>query len=969
MAPVTQISLKINGEIQRLEVTEDQSLLRVLRDAGYFGVKYGCGSGECGMCTVLIDGKATKSCIVKAISAEGKKITTIEGLSKNGKLDPVQEAFIETGAMQCGFCSPALILSAKALLDKNPSPTEVEIRRALNPVLCRCTGYVRAVNAIQRAAARIRGERLDPYIHLERELPELESEIPLPEEYLRLDGNRDPLPPLVYSPHSMAKTKVVGKSLSKKDANKLAQGKPVYADDFRLPGMLYGELLTSPHAHARIRRIDASKARQLGGVRAVLTCQDIPRVKYASGGQSYPQPLPYDQVCLDNKVRHVGDRVAIVAADTAEIARQALDLIEVDYEVLPAVVDPEIAMRDGSPVIHDEPDTEGIYDSRRNTVYHIDIDQGDVERGFTEADFVLEGEYRTSKQQQVHMEPHACITWIDDDDRLVIRSSTQVPYHIRRMISPVIGMPVSKIRVIKPRIGGGFGNKQEMILEDLCAHLTLATRRPVRMEYTRKQEFTSSRSRHPFIMRYKVGVKGDQVTTTSLYLIGNTGAYGTHGLTVNMVGGFKGLTQYNPPNARFVCDVVYTNTPPAGAFRGYGTMQCLYGIEVLMEEVAEKIGVDVVEFKRKNWIEVGETMHLSEKLGEGRAGVRQSLTSSGLSQCVDIGLKATDFYRKREFFKKQSGTIRQGIGMAVVMHGSGVANVDMASAIIKMNDDGSFNLLTGASDLGTGADTILSQIAAETLDVSLDDIIVHSGDTDFTPFDKGAYASSTTYISGQAVRKAALDVRSQILEHAAFMLGEGDPSTLECSGKQVVAGNGRKLTFEQIALNCLHQENQHQIMAAASHTSPLSPPPTAAQFAEIHLNMETGAITVDRLLMVVDCGRVINPITAAGQVEGGMAQGLGFALSEEMLFSPEGQPLNPGLAKYRIPRASEMPVMDVIFVQTDESSGPFGAKSVAEISIDGVAPAMASAIHNATGVWMREVPYTKERVVTALNRS
>ena len=339
------------------------------------------------------------------------------------------------------------------------------------------------------------------------------------------------------------------------------------------------------------------------------------------------------------------------------------------------------------------------------------------------------------------------------------------------------------------------------------------------------------------------------------------------------------------------------------------------------------------------------------------------------SQCVDIGLKATDFYRKREFFKKQSGTIRQGIGMAVVMHGSGVANVDMASAIIKMNDDGSFNLLTGASDLGTGADTILSQIAAETLDVSLDDIIVHSGDTDFTPFDKGAYASSTTYISGQAVRKAALDVRSQILEHAAFMLGEGDPSTLECSGKQVVAGNGRKLTFEQIALNCLHQENQHQIMAAASHTSPLSPPPTAAQFAEIHLNMETGAITVDRLLMVVDCGRVINPITAAGQVEGGMAQGLGFALSEEMLFSPEGQPLNPGLAKYRIPRASEMPVMDVIFVQTDESSGPFGAKSVAEISIDGVAPAMASAIHNATGVWMREVPYTKERVVTALNRS
>jgi putative selenate reductase molybdopterin-binding subunit len=331
MTPVTQITLEINGENRSLVVTEDQSLLRVLRDAGYFGVKYGCGSGECGMCTVLIDGKPVKSCIVKAVNAEGKKITTIEGLSKDGKLDPVQDAFIETGAMQCGFCSPALILSAKALLDKNTSPTVQEIRKALNPVLCRCTGYVRAVNAVQRAAARIRGENLDPYIHIENELPETDSEISLPEAYLRKDGNLDPLPPLVFSPPSMPKTKVVGKALKKKDANKLAQGKPVYTDDFRLPGMLYGELLTSPHAHARIRSIDASKARELDGVRAVLTFQDIPRIKYASGGQSYPQPLPYDQVSLDCKVRHVGDRVAVVAADTAEIARLALDLIEVDY--------------------------------------------------------------------------------------------------------------------------------------------------------------------------------------------------------------------------------------------------------------------------------------------------------------------------------------------------------------------------------------------------------------------------------------------------------------------------------------------------------------------------------------------------------------------------------------------------------------------------------------------------------------
>jgi len=373
-------------------------------------------------------------------------------------------------------------------------------------------------------------------------------------------------------------------------------------------------LLTSPHAHASIKRIDASRARVLPGVHAVLTHEDLPRVKYASGGQSYPQPLPYDQVCLDNKVRHVGDRVAVVAAETPELAEEALRLIEVEYEILPAVVDMEDAMREGAPVIHDETDTDGIYDPRHNIVYHIDAQVGEIEKAFAEADHVFEGTYRTPQQQHVHLEPHVCITYWDEDDRLVIRTSTQVPFHIRRMVAPLINLPVKQIRVIKPRIGGGFGNKQEMILEDLCAHLTLVTKRPVRMEYTRTQEFTSSRRRHSNIMRYKIGVKDGAITAADLYLIGDTGAYGCHGLTVNMVGGFKGLTLYNPPNARFICDVVYTNTVPAGAFRGYGAMQCQFGIETLMAEAAEQLGLDVVAFKKANWLKVGEVMHLSSAL-------------------------------------------------------------------------------------------------------------------------------------------------------------------------------------------------------------------------------------------------------------------------------------------------------------------------------------------------------------------
>jgi putative selenate reductase molybdopterin-binding subunit len=877
---------------------------------------------------------------------------------------------VETGAIQCGFCTPAQVLTAKALLDKNPHPSEDEIREAMSGVICRCTGYVRTVEAVLRAAALLRDETVPPAGLLEQKLPKEADEVELPESFYRHRGGRTPLPPLILTPPEMEETQVVGKPEVKVDAEKLVRGRPVFTDDIRLEGMLYGALLTSPHAHARIKRIDASQARSLPGVHAVLTHEDLPPIKHASGGQSYPNPPPYDQVCLDNKVRHEGDRVAVVAAETPELAQKALRLIEVEYEVLPAILDPEEAMREGAPVIHDEPDTEGIYDAQRNIVHHIEAEVGDVEATLAAAEHVFEGEYRTPKQQHAHLEPHVCITYWDEDDRLVIRTSTQVPFHIRRMVAPLIGLPVKRIRVIKPRIGGGFGNKQEMILEDLCAHLTMTTARPVRMEYTRRQEFTSSRSRHPQIIRYKIGVTDGKVVAADLYLIGDTGAYGTHGLTVQMVGGFKGLTLYNAPNAHFVCDVVYTNTPPAGAFRGYGAMQCQFGMEVLMEEIAEKLGLDVVAFKRANWLKLGEPMSLARQLGEGREGFEQSLQSSGLEQCVAVGLKATDFYAKRRAHRDQDGSaVKRGIGMAVMLHGSGIAGLDMAAATLKMNDDGSFNLLIGATDLGTGSDTILAQMAAEVLGIAVEDLIVYSSDTDFTPFDKGAYASSTTYISGGAVRKAALKVRDQIREHAALMLALDQPADLVLKGRQVVAPDGRSVTLAEVALNSLHQQNQHQIMATASHVSYVSPPPVGTQFAEVAVDVETGQVAVELLLMVVDCGRVINPITAAGQVEGGLAQALGFAHSEEMVYDSEGHIVNTRFGPYRVYTAKETPAIDVIFVQTDEPSGPFGAKSVAEIPMDGVAPALASAIHNATGVWIRHLPYTPERVWRALRQA
>ncbi|MFP3853266.1 MAG: molybdopterin-dependent oxidoreductase [Anaerolineales bacterium] len=967
--PIT-ITLIINGKERALDSAPGQTLLDLLREFHYWGAKRGCDTGECGVCTVLLDGQPVRSCQLKASAATGHEIITIEGLRPQHELDPIQRAFIETGAIQCGYCTPAQILTTKALLDQKPDPTEAEIREALSGVICRCTGYVRTVEAVQRAAAALRGDTT-PITQYEEHRQRGSEDVPsIPAPYRRGDRSRSPLPPYLITPPDLPHLEVVGNATAKIDGPKLAQGRPVFTADISMDGMLYGALLTSPHAHARIRSIDASRARELPGLHAVLTHQDLPRVKYASGGQSFPQPPPFDQVCLDNKVRHQGDRVAVVAAESPELASKAIRLIEVDYEILPAVVDAEAAMSAGAPVIHDEPDTEDVFDPGRNIVHHIEQQVGDVDRAFAEADRVFEGEYRTPKQQQAHLEPHVCLTYWDEDERLVIHTSTQVPFHVRRMVAPLIGLPVKQIRVVKPRIGGGFGNKQEMILEDLCAHLTIATGRPVLMEFNRRQEYTSSRSRHPNIMRYRLGVKDRKLTAAELRLIGDTGAYGCHGLTVQMVGGFKGLTLYNPPNARFICDVVYTNTPPAGAYRGYGAMQCQFGMEVLMEEIAEDLNLDVVEFKSDNWLKVGEPMHLAKKLGEGREGFEQSLKSSGLAQCVDVGITATDYMRKRRQYRHQSdGKVLRGIGMAVSMHGSGIAGLDMAAATLKMNDDGSFNLLLGATDLGTGSDTILAQIAAEVLGVPVEDLIVYSSDTDFTPFDKGAYASSTTYISGGAVRKAAEKIKGQILDHAVVMLELESTDDLRLSDRRVHAPDGRSLSLGEIALSSLHQQDQHQIMATASHMSYQSPPPVGATFAELAVDLKTGQIEVDRLLMAVDCGRVINPRTAAGQVEGGLAQALGFTHCEEMLFDSAGKQLNPQFGDYHVYRSNEMPALDVIFVQTNEPSGPFGAKSVAEIPMDGVAPAMVSALHNATGVWVRELPLTPERVWRALMES
>lgn len=961
------ITLLINQKEFQVDVRPEEKLLGVLRQLGFLGAKSGgCVKGECGACTVLMDGKAINSCMFLALQAQGHEIETIEkagqhpqqGWKTTDGYSILQQAFIESGSVQCGYCTPAMILAAKALLDQNPEPTEAEVRDALSGVLCRCTAYVKPVQAVLAAAEKIRA--MTQWDSTPADISAYEPEI------FTLDQRET--------------TATIGKSEIKVDAAKLVQGKPAFTADWQMPGMLHAKVLASPYAHARIKNIDASQARALDGVAAVLTWEDLPRVVHSTAGQSDPIPGPLDMFSLDNKVRFVGDRVAMVAAETLEIAEKALSLIKVEYEVIPPIIDMREAMQPGSPVIHDEIEYVNFADSDPtiNLAAKIRIDINDVEKGFAEADRIFEQEYWVPKVQQAHIEPHVTLTWWDEDDRLVVRTSTQVPFHVRRMIAPVIGLPVKRIRVIKPRIGGGFGNKQEVLIEDVAAHLTIATGRPVLYEMTREEEFIASRSRHPMHIRMKTGVKNDgTMTANEMYALSDTGAYGCHALTVTGNTGQKSMGLYvgdgeyrKKPNIRFYADIVYTNTPPSGAYRGYGVPQGYWPLDRHLEMIARELGMDPTEFRLKNALRPGEFQPFSTAWNEGREPVPEIIYTVGLEECVRQGKVAIGWDEKfgNEDWHSVPGKphLRRGIGVATVMQGTAIPYLDMGGAHIKINDDGSFNLMVGATDLGTGSDTALAQIAAEVLGVRVEDMIVTSSDTDTTPFDVGAYASSTTFISGTAVKRAADKVAESIKERAAIIFAdrgfEFAPESIVLRENHAVAPNGDRVSMAEIALDSLHWRKQEQIMASASYVSPNSPPPFAAQFATVLVDLETGQVTVEDLIMAVDSGVIINPIAASGQIEGGIAQALGYGVCEEMVYDADGQPREKDLVDYHIFRADEMPNIRSIFVQTYEETGPFGAKAVAEIPLDGAAPAIGNAVLDACGASILDNPVTPEKI-------
>ncbi len=755
--------------------------------------------------------------------------------------------------------------------------------------------------------------------------------------------------------------KVVGQDTPRVDGVALVKGKPVFADDIILKDILHVKILHSPVAHAKIRKIDVSKALALDGVLAVFTHEDFGTHYYTTAGQGYPEPGPRDMRILDSIVRFVGDRVAFVAAETLEIADQALSLIDVEYEELPAIFNSEDAMT--SPVIlHPEAGKSGIHDAGHNIGSHLDAELGDVDKALEDSEYVFEGTYSTPFVQMASIEPHISLTWLDDNDRLIIRTSTQVPFHVRRIVAEVLAVPVGKIRVIKPRIGGGFGGKQEILNEELVAAVTLKTGRPARIEYTRAEELYAARLRHPETVSFRLGFDSDRVLTAiDLNILENCGAYGPHALTVMSVTAQKALSMYKAPNIRVNGDGVYTNLPIGGAYRGYGAPQAFFPLESLMDEAAREMNIDPVELRLKNIFQVGDDIPIAKILGEGREGFPMVLYSTEVAACLKQGCDLIDWNNSRS--QKQSGRYRRGVGVAVAGQGSGIPGIDMGSAFIKMNEDASFNLQVGATDIGTGSDTALAQIAAEVLGVPVSKIIVYSSDTDMTPFDTGAYASSTTYISGAAVKKAAENCKAMILEQGRKLL---DNTEAEIVGAFVVAESDRQISFEDICTKSFYTDDQKQIMGTASHMSYDSPPPFNATFAEVVVDTLTGTVRVIKIVSVTDAGQIINPKMAEGQVEGAIPQALGMALSEYIPFDDLGRPLNLDFNSYHIYSARDMPELVVRFTESHEPTGPYGAKAVAEIPINAPAPAVANAVFDAIGVRIKHLPIRPEDVLSGI---
>lgn len=755
--------------------------------------------------------------------------------------------------------------------------------------------------------------------------------------------------------------KQVNKAIRKKDAMSLLLGKPVYTADIAIKDALVVKLLRSPYAHAEIVAIDKSRAENMPGIACVLTHEDVPKQRFTIAGQAYPEFSPYDRRILDSRVRYVGDAVAIVAGESELAVDDAIKRIKVEYNVLKPILDLHEAL-DNDILVHPEDDWRTLAsfggDAKRNLCAVDSASEGDVDKKLSECDYTFEATYRTRQTNQTMMETFRTYTHLDVYGRLQVVSSTQIPFHVRRILANALGISKSRIRVVKPRIGGGFGAKQTAVCEMYPAIVTMITGRPAKIVYTREEAFVSGSPRHEMEITVRVGADKDgYIRALDVFTLSNTGAYGEHGASTVGLSGHKSIPLYRyAKDFRFDSRVVYTNTVPAGAYRGFGATQGLFAVESAVSELAHKMGVDPVWLRELNMVREGDVMP---------AYYGETATSCALDRCMARAKEMIGWESKGLKRIMPDGKIR-GLGVAMAMQGSGISNVDVGSATIKLTDDGVYSLMIGATDMGTGCDTILAQIAAECMECSTDDISVFGVDTDASPYDTGSYASSTTYVTGQAVVKACDELKNKLTEFAAEILSVPAEELNFCSDRIEKAADASVfITLKDLAFNamCGHMP---VLAATQANTQPVSPPPFMVGMAEVEVDPETGIVEVIDYVGVVDCGTAINPALARVQTEGGLVQGIGMALTEDIRCDKNGKILSRTFMQYKIPTRMDVGNLRVEFESSYEKSGPFGAKSIGEIVINTPAPAIADAVYNAVGVRVRELPITPEKIVMGM---